>query len=142
MPFNTLEFKFCPRCGERLSYTSYEGYCAYSGCSWNNDEADESTPPAESSPGPSLDAGLVAQPSVGGGGCPSDDRVLTADECQALYDLAWSTRESHGSVSSGGYVLLNLAHASDLCVWQTNSGRVQAYDRLCFLAADAIGAGC
>jgi len=29
-----------------------------------------STPPAESMPGPSLDAGLVAHASVGGGECP------------------------------------------------------------------------
>lgn len=30
----------------------------------------ESTPPVESMPGPSLDAGLVAHASVGGGECP------------------------------------------------------------------------
>ncbi len=65
-------FKFCPKCGERLSYTSYEGYCAYTNCLWNNDgsadsvdEAPESTPatPAASS------AGLVAH-AKGEQGCP------------------------------------------------------------------------
>lgn len=35
---------------------------------------DESTPPAESMPVPSLDAGLVAHASVGGGECPLDRR--------------------------------------------------------------------
>lgn len=34
--------------------------------------ATESTPSAESMPGPSLDAGLVAHASVGGGECPED----------------------------------------------------------------------
>ena len=69
MAFNTLEFKFCPRCGERLSYTSTEGFCAYADCNWNNDEANDCTPPAEPTPPPSVDAGLVAQSSVSGGEC-------------------------------------------------------------------------
>lgn len=28
--------KHCPRCGEGLSNTSYEPYCAYDDCGWNN----------------------------------------------------------------------------------------------------------
>jgi len=36
--FDTLKFRFCPWCGERLSYTSYEGYCACADCLWNNNE--------------------------------------------------------------------------------------------------------
>lgn len=27
----------CPKCGSGLSYTSYEPYCAYEDCRWNND---------------------------------------------------------------------------------------------------------
>ncbi|CAM3342959.1 hypothetical protein [Paracidovorax anthurii] len=142
MSFNTLEFKFCPRCGQRLSYTSYEGYCAYSDCRWNNDEATESTPPAESLPDPSVDAGLVAQSSVGGGECPSEDRVLTLDECQELERLWWATCDGHGSVSKGGFVLMALQQAADMRGYLSNSERVAAYDRLCRHAGYAIGAGC
>lgn len=29
----------CPRCGSGLSNTSYEPYCAYDNCRWNNDGA-------------------------------------------------------------------------------------------------------
>ena len=35
---STLNLKFCPNCGERLSYTSFEGYCAFADCLWNNEE--------------------------------------------------------------------------------------------------------
>lgn len=28
----------CPKCGSGLSFTSYEPYCAYEDCRWNNDE--------------------------------------------------------------------------------------------------------
>ena len=38
MSINTLKLKVCPKCGEPLSYTSYEGYCAIADCLWNNDE--------------------------------------------------------------------------------------------------------
>ena len=87
--FNTLDFKFCPKCGERLSYTSYEGYCAYTNCLWNNDdsadsvdEAPESTPatPAASS------AGLVAH-------------AKGAQECPRRYWVDVTSRHGAYSVS-------------------------------------------
>lgn len=46
MSINTLTLKSCPKCGEALSYTDTEAYCAYSGCMWNNEEC--STPAQES----------------------------------------------------------------------------------------------
>lgn len=32
----TLTLKACPRCAQKLSCTSYEQYCAYQECKWNN----------------------------------------------------------------------------------------------------------
>ncbi|WP_146749200.1 hypothetical protein [Paracidovorax anthurii] len=104
---------------------------------------DGSTPPAESLPDPSVDAGLVAQSSVGGGECPSEDRVLALDECRELDRLSWATRDGHdGCFSAGGFVLIALQQAADMCGYLSNSERVAAYDRLCRHAEYAIGAGC
>lgn len=62
--FDTLSFKFCPMCGERLSYTSYEAYCPYAGCHWNNEDADCTPPVDETAPV------VVAHPvAVDGGEC-------------------------------------------------------------------------
>lgn len=36
----------CPKCGEGLSYTSYEPYCSYADCRWNNDDAAPAGAPA------------------------------------------------------------------------------------------------
>lgn len=46
MSINTLTLKSCPKCGEALSYTDTEAYCAYLSCMWNNEEC--STPAQES----------------------------------------------------------------------------------------------
>lgn len=100
MSFNTLEFKFCPRCGERLSYTSTEGFCAYADCNWNNDEANDCTPPAPASavnPDASVSsdkaAGLVAQPSVSGGECSrSRDFLCRRDLRSARLLSGWAAR--------------------------------------------------
>lgn len=54
MSFNTFDFKFCPQCGERLSYTSSEGYCAYTDCLWNTN--DFSPAPAQQSQSDSVAA--------------------------------------------------------------------------------------
>lgn len=95
----------------------------------------ESTPPAESMPGPSLDAGLVAHASVGGGECPDIGHLCA---------LRWSVRDAHGGYLSNGYfVLLSLSHAhGGLGGCLDNTDRVQAYDTLLSAASHCISAGC
>lgn len=96
---------------------------------------DESTPPAEPLPDPRVDAGLVAQPGVGGGECP---------DVEALAHLRWGVCADHdGHMSNGYHVLLSLCHAhGGLSGCLDNADRMEAYDSLCFWASRAIGAGC
>lgn len=131
--FNSLAFKFCPMCGERLSYTSYEGYCPYAGCHWNNDdnegEATESTPPASPELVLTQDGGLVAQAAASGGECPSPDWL----------DLALATCPEHGGVySAGGLVLLSQYNLA----WAAQSQRARLQQRLAWWAERCISAGC
>ncbi len=103
--FNTLDFKFCPRCGERLSYTLYEGYCAYVGCLWNNEESEECTPSAST---PSVPADVVAHGTGSGGECaPREDYT----EFLRLVALADATVEVPLiRASRGGHFLMALAN--------------------------------
>lgn len=59
---STLNLKFCPNCGERLSYTSFEGYCAFADCLWNNEEC---TSPGQQDQGARLAASAQVD-QVGG----------------------------------------------------------------------------
>lgn len=54
--------KFCPRCGELVSYAGNEPYCAYTDCRWNNEDGD--CPP----PGVNGAAPVVAHPAEPGQG--------------------------------------------------------------------------
>lgn len=136
--FNSLAFKFCPMCGERLSYTSYEGYCPYEGCHWNNDdsegEATESTPPVQEAA-----IEVVAHPlAVDGGECPGGDfaefnRLVGMADATIVVPLAdWSR---------GGYVLAALANAR-APLYPDRAEQVDLMYQLRFHAARCIGAGC
>lgn len=69
---------------------------------------------------------------------------LSRSDCAALTSYAISTIAEHeGCYSRGGFVLLAISHASGGSLGDlSNSRRVAAYERLCFHAAIAIGAGC
>lgn len=127
---NTLLFKFCPMCGERLSYTSYEGYCAYSSCCWNNDECPL---PDQNDQGARLAAAAQADQVED---TPTPITPTAEDYDRDFLELF----ESHGSVSRGAFVLLALANIGSPFV--SNSTRVESFESLLFFAQACIGAGC
>lgn len=110
---DSLDIKFCPRCGRGLSYTSYEGYCIYADCHWNNEEADDCTPPASTT---SVPAGLVAQATGSGGECsgihaiavyaePRSPRYedIRADYYDADFYQSWSPIDASSYVPAGSH---------------------------------------
>lgn len=104
---STLNLKFCPNCGERLSYTSFEGYCAFADCLWNNEEC---TSPGHQDQGARLAASAQVDQV---GGTPTleqferwlDDRMISlsseaANPCTTKSDAAELQAESNRTVTS------------------------------------------